>query len=1670
MSSPAEENTSGALLQALNLKVTSISFPFFFPFLFYFIYSRELRLSFSLLLFVSTVCLFVDCLGFLENYFSNFSYGSGFYFATICCKHIFLSIQSLFAHAWITSYMARMPARVMLYTVIFILFLAAIAISGYELAAFYGHEQNKPTYVYQRTVLKFMILNTFSLIFQILIPAFFDPKDFVMTSAESKTMDLMVRRSMVFSRGRDLEQLDENYNGAPNEPMPLPSLSMLKRDIGVADFTKVLSSTDTQFSQSIETARSRVDRSTTRTTSLTLSDPVPVPGAAVSTTTSTAASTKNLSSSSRLSRDLDAHKFNIAMTVSHDITKERKKAALARFMKCVNNRYASFWENDQCRKLFRNYIFFNIVLILYNSCEFMVMINSETKFLIFLGFCNAAVHIISLVNLSRMPCERMPDSPLAFPQSSAIMAKYVNYVQQNAYQMILWRTVALYSMLSSSNTRGGDKVVLNAIRDVVMGVSAEPHPTGQDALSEDDGVKNNILLSRPQVRGRSALASAASQEFEEMSEELSQRNPKAHTRSKHALSSSVAPNPAPRRAVLTHSFPDRDYQHAPHGLYNINEGERWTDSSTESSDGRGGPMQLVKMREQDYAETPKIFKFWNRYWVKRIDELLNKNLEDEQQISKAPSEVLDDARADAYRILMSYSYFRFMALVRFSRFKNPNIICNSELGKSNFIQSTLQFLRTNSWKDVLLEPLSLFFPIWTIFLKTSNRRVQNLQTSQFFKTGCYLIQNLSFSDTLNRQLVAILSQREIQVTRVNMRKVANFDELYVLDYARFQKSVSPIVRFKLNEVYQRIVGTDVQNEAAADQQAEKETTSLTKGLLDQASAAATHRGGAIMPQQVQPFRSSQLSQLKNAHRVDSPTPQTSPRAGDSQESERSSSIPKSTSSDAAQRDGPTPAEPREGHELPPLPPNLSTVIKQRICKHKICKKRHLSLEIDEKPPLATAAAAAAATPGSSPLKNSTSSLVTKKRNEPKTPTEKSLAVTKLRGLPAAGLSFESASTTERGWFSPKNTKNELQQTILRNSTFSDDYMPYSGPTILTAVPVSHLSKDEMSTLCMRLGYNIFSENVSVDEDLGGSAYKGGPGGASAGPRFEDRIDSKDFSQKDSTEVNSDFIVSEEYRGPVGGKRAAGPESEGPGPERPPSSMGPTVSSSEALAEDPRHHAHKRKGSLTIVPQAIKEAAEMCETQAYCGEKLYRWDFDAFHLKRISRGHPLLSVALEINSTMPHIFPSVLTPFHTHNFVRFVLLIESLYKQNPYHSSTHAADVLQFVNAMVCKIRAEHMLPRKHSNHTAGHSETGTPLSRVSAHKFSDASDRLKPKTRRLPRKNPASLSDHLPPSSPTRRVSETETYEVNNSDNPYTSDIAATYSFQDPLGNDVFSRERRVSWISDVHHAILLVAAIIHDVDHLGYNNLFLSSISHPLANMYGKQSTLEAHSASLGFCILEYCGFELAADVREFLRLVVLSTDNGFHGDIIFATKKLSERFDEDRRLRRNAISILKTIKPQEFVDTIKHPSVGSMFDTKKLVIRARTLLLQLIIKQADVNNPQRPKRLAYPWAESVMEEFYRHGDHFKRMGFPIDVFSERDNKSEQLLAKCQVGFISYMVFPLQNHLEHLVTLLFGFEKNFLSKDWSMSKNLKFWKALAEGRSLVASTPVSSPTSTERE
>ena len=67
--------------------------------------------------------------------------------------------------------------------------------------------------------------------------------------------------------------------------------------------------------------------------------------------------------------------------------------------------------------------------------------------------------------------------------------------------------------------------------------------------------------------------------------------------------------------------------------------------------------------------------------------------------------------------------------------------------------------------------------------------------------------------------------------------------------------------------------------------------------------------------------------------------------------------------------------------------------------------------------------------------------------------------------------------------------------------------------------------------------------------------------------------------------------------------------------------------------------------------------------------------------------------------------------------------------------------------------------------------------------------------------------------------------------------------------------------------------------------------------------------------------------------------------------------------------------------------------------------------MKACDISNEVRPKEVAEPWVDCLLEEYFMQSDREKREGLPVAPFMDRDKVTKPT---AQIGFIQFVLIPM--------------------------------------------------------
>jgi len=210
----------------------------------------------------------------------------------------------------------------------------------------------------------------------------------------------------------------------------------------------------------------------------------------------------------------------------------------------------------------------------------------------------------------------------------------------------------------------------------------------------------------------------------------------------------------------------------------------------------------------------------------------------------------------------------------------------------------------------------------------------------------------------------------------------------------------------------------------------------------------------------------------------------------------------------------------------------------------------------------------------------------------------------------------------------------------------------------------------------------------------------------------------------------------------------------------------------------------------------------------------------------------------------------------------------------------------------------------------------------------------------------------------------------------------------------------------------LLMASLVHDIDHPGNTNSFEIKSNSLLARKYNNSSVLENHHCSTAFYLFQMPGIELFKHleineyniIRECIIECIISTDMANHNDIINLLKSKEE--------------LLNWTIPSNIM-----------------------LLCKLLIHTADLSNQTRPFEIAKEWSQCLIREFKNQVSTETKLKMESMEFMKIND--EKNFCKSEYNFSQYVVLPLFSVLVDLFP-----NCDYLKS--SLIENIKIWNELS--------------------
>eukprot|EP01111_Echinosteliopsis_oligospora_P016007 TRINITY_DN6516_c0_g1_i1.p1 TRINITY_DN6516_c0_g1~~TRINITY_DN6516_c0_g1_i1.p1 ORF type:complete len:503 (-),score=113.10 TRINITY_DN6516_c0_g1_i1:125-1633(-) len=183
----------------------------------------------------------------------------------------------------------------------------------------------------------------------------------------------------------------------------------------------------------------------------------------------------------------------------------------------------------------------------------------------------------------------------------------------------------------------------------------------------------------------------------------------------------------------------------------------------------------------------------------------------------------------------------------------------------------------------------------------------------------------------------------------------------------------------------------------------------------------------------------------------------------------------------------------------------------------------------------------------------------------------------------------------------------------------------------------------------------------------------------------------------------------------------------------------------------------------------------------------------------------------------------------------------------------------------------------------------------------------------------------------------------------------------------------------------LLTASLCHDLDHPGFNNAYQVNAQTDLAILYNDTSVLESHHSSMAFSLLKKQDCNIFENLNE----------------------------DQYKEIRRSIVSLILAkdmANHFEYISKFTHHLQSHKFDRNKK--EDRQMILNTLLKCADLSNAAKPWNLNYEWSVRVADEFFNQSAYEKEHHLPVAPFMDKSKTSKPRIASDFINFVASPIF----------------------------------------------------------
>ena len=203
----------------------------------------------------------------------------------------------------------------------------------------------------------------------------------------------------------------------------------------------------------------------------------------------------------------------------------------------------------------------------------------------------------------------------------------------------------------------------------------------------------------------------------------------------------------------------------------------------------------------------------------------------------------------------------------------------------------------------------------------------------------------------------------------------------------------------------------------------------------------------------------------------------------------------------------------------------------------------------------------------------------------------------------------------------------------------------------------------------------------------------------------------------------------------------------------------------------------------------------------------------------------------------------------------------------------------------------------------------------------------------------------------------------------------------------------------------LLIASIIHDINHPGLSNAYQKNKKTEIGLLYN-ESPLENMHINKGIEILEsdeYNKFEnLNLNDYEIIkkRIIkgILMTDGSKHNQVM---KEMENSIEK--------IKIFSNQNETKLINRFNEVFYNKIINQNE-IFNIQQNLYNFILHSSDISNPSKVFEIYSKWTDYVTTEFFNEGDLEKLENLPVNFLCDRETTN---IPKSQISFINYIVLP---------------------------------------------------------